>query len=79
MAFSQCCSVYSWHLMAVLSSLGYNNLSPAHQASICVSYASQLESVGLWHWAIFVLCHLYDYERYVFVQILSLTNLWHNG
>jgi len=54
---------YSWHLMVTLSSLGYSHLLPVHHTAICTSYASQLESCGLWHWAIFVLLHLYDARR----------------
>jgi len=46
--------------MVTLSSLGYKHLSPVHHTAICMSYASQLESCGLWHWAVFVLLHLHD-------------------
>jgi nuclear pore complex protein Nup98-Nup96 len=55
--------------MEVLLSLGYSHLSAAHHTSVCVSYASQLESLGLWHWAVFVLLHLYEpHSRSVAVQ-----------
>lgn len=48
----------SWHLLQVLKSLGYDHLSDVHQSMICTNYASQLESLGLWHWAVFVLLHI---------------------
>jgi len=49
--------------MVVLSSLGYRHLSSVHHTAICMSYASQLESSGLWHRAVFVLLHLHDARR----------------
>ncbi|XP_041462451.1 nuclear pore complex protein Nup98-Nup96-like isoform X3 [Lytechinus variegatus] len=48
----------SWHVLQVLHALGYTHLSPHRQAHLTVSYASQLESIGLWHWAAFVLLHI---------------------
>ncbi|XP_055893194.1 nuclear pore complex protein Nup98-Nup96-like isoform X2 [Biomphalaria glabrata] len=50
----------SWHLLQVLQSLQYCHLSPYHTESIHVSFASQLEALGLWHWAAFVLLHIRD-------------------
>jgi len=57
------CVCCSWHLMTTLCSLHYNHLSTVHHTSVCLSYASQLESCGLWHWAVFVLLHLYEPHR----------------
>lgn len=53
-------SPHSWHLLQVLQSLQYCHLSPYHTESIHVSFASQLEALGLWHWAAFVLLHIRD-------------------
>jgi len=44
--------------MEVLESLDYTHISPKSAAVIHTSFAAQLESNGLWHWAIFVLLHL---------------------
>ncbi|KAJ9574028.1 hypothetical protein L9F63_008554, partial [Diploptera punctata] len=48
----------SWLMLQVLLSLGYSHISDYCLALIHVSFASQLESQGLWHWAIFVLLHI---------------------
>lgn len=51
----------SWHVWRLLHALGYHrNLSPAHQTNLHVSYAAQLESMGVWHEACFVLMHIVD-------------------
>ena len=52
-----CCS---WHLYSVLQALDFHHLSPFHSASLHANYAAQLESVGLWQWAIFPLLHIHD-------------------
>ncbi|XP_029457822.1 nuclear pore complex protein Nup98-Nup96 isoform X2 [Rhinatrema bivittatum] len=48
----------SWHLWMVLQALNYTHLSEQCQGVLHASYAAQLESVGLWEWAIFVLLHI---------------------
>ncbi|XP_069496441.1 nuclear pore complex protein Nup98-Nup96 isoform X2 [Ambystoma mexicanum] len=48
----------SWHLWTVLQSLNYTHLSEQCQGVLHASYAAQLENVGLWEWAIFVLLHI---------------------
>ncbi|CAE1284537.1 NUP98 [Acanthosepion pharaonis] len=53
----------SWHLSEVLESLGYRHLSLYQKECIHVSFAAQLESIGIWEWAIFVLAHLEDSKR----------------
>ncbi|XP_065279525.1 nuclear pore complex protein Nup98-Nup96 [Emys orbicularis] len=47
----------SWHLWEVLRALNYTHLSEQCQGVLNASYAAQLESEGLWEWAIFVLLH----------------------
>lgn len=49
---------YSWHLWCVLHTLGYNHTHPSHLISLHHNFASQLESIGAWHWAVFVLMHI---------------------
>lgn len=66
---------FSWHLLQVLESLGYHHLSDVHQSMICTNYASQLESLGLWQWAVFVLLHIRDDNRYSNVYILYVSLL----
>ncbi|KAM4697293.1 nuclear pore complex protein Nup98-Nup96 isoform 2-T2 [Discoglossus pictus] len=48
----------SWHLWMVLQALNYTHLSEESQGVLHASYAAQLENVGLWEWAIFVLLHI---------------------
>ncbi|XP_052089696.1 nuclear pore complex protein Nup98-Nup96-like isoform X6 [Mytilus californianus] len=50
----------SWHLYQILQSLDYKHLSPYHRAYIHMNFASQLESIGLWHWAVFIVLHIED-------------------
>lgn len=53
----------SWHLWSVLHALEIRHTSEYQSASIHMSYASQLESLGLWHWAVFPLLHIQDTEQ----------------
>ncbi len=53
----------SWHLTMALISLSYNSVSSECLESLHESYASQLQSIGLWHWSVFVLMHLEDEKR----------------
>ncbi|KAM8975297.1 nuclear pore complex protein Nup98-Nup96 isoform 2-T2 [Pelodytes ibericus] len=48
----------SWHLWMVLQALKYTHLSEESQGLLHASYAAQLESVGHWEWAVFVLLHI---------------------
>ncbi|NXC48597.1 NUP98 protein, partial [Penelope pileata] len=47
----------SWHLWEVLRALNYTHLFRQGQGVLNASYAAQLESEGLWEWAVFVLLH----------------------
>lgn len=53
----------SWHLHQVLDELGYNHMTQERHSFLQCEYASQLENIGLWHWAVFVLMHLQDDVR----------------
>jgi nuclear pore complex protein Nup98-Nup96 len=48
----------SWHLWSVLHSLYLTHLHPSSLSHLHQSFAAQLEAVGLWHWAVFILLHL---------------------
>ncbi|XP_021098891.1 nuclear pore complex protein Nup98-Nup96 isoform X5 [Heterocephalus glaber] len=48
----------SWHLWEVLQTLNYNHLEKPREGVLQASYAGQLESEGLWEWAIFVFLHI---------------------
>ncbi|XP_005380089.1 PREDICTED: nuclear pore complex protein Nup98-Nup96 isoform X2 [Chinchilla lanigera] len=48
----------SWHLWEVLRTLNYNHLEKPSEGMLHASYAAQLESEGLWEWAIFVFLHI---------------------
>ncbi|XP_068024646.1 nuclear pore complex protein Nup98-Nup96 [Melanerpes formicivorus] len=50
----------SWHLWVVLRALNFSHLSQQGQGVLTAGYAAQLESQGLWHWAIFILLHQPD-------------------
>lgn len=52
----------SWHLWMILQALNYSHLSLQRQGLLHTSYASQLESVGLWEWSVFVLLHITDVQ-----------------
>ena len=47
-------------LFRILESLGYKMSSNAGHNKLCKEFASQLETHGLWHWAVFVLLHIQD-------------------
>ncbi|NXA43427.1 NUP98 protein, partial [Eudromia elegans] len=47
----------SWHLWEVLRALHYSHLQRQGRGVLNASYAAQLESEGLWEWAVFVLLH----------------------
>uniref|UniRef100_A0A493TZD5 Nuclear pore complex protein Nup98-Nup96 n=1 Tax=Anas platyrhynchos platyrhynchos TaxID=8840 RepID=A0A493TZD5_ANAPP len=47
----------SWHLWEVLRALNYTHLLKQGQGVLNASYAAQLESEGLWEWAVFILLH----------------------
>ena len=42
----------------MLQSLYYTHLRPSPLSLLHLSFSAQLESVGLWQWAVFVLLHL---------------------
>lgn len=48
----------SWLLLQILKSIGYQHCSEQSEAQLHVSFASQLENYGLWHWSIFALLHI---------------------
>ncbi|CAH2226048.1 nuclear pore complex Nup98-Nup96 isoform X1 [Pelobates cultripes] len=48
----------SWHLWMVLQALQFTHLSEERQGVLHASYAAQLENVGHWEWAIFILLHV---------------------
>eukprot|EP00163_Fabomonas_tropica_P011988 TRINITY_DN2302_c4_g1_i1.p1 TRINITY_DN2302_c4_g1~~TRINITY_DN2302_c4_g1_i1.p1 ORF type:complete len:2083 (+),score=587.56 TRINITY_DN2302_c4_g1_i1:397-6645(+) len=48
----------SWHVYSVLSALSYPSLSCAED--LHCSFAEQLELLGLWEWAVYVLMYLPD-------------------
>ena len=49
-----------WFIAQILRSLGYRHLSEEKRDRQHAEFSSQLESIGLWHWAIFALLHLSD-------------------
>lgn len=53
----------SWFLLQILETLGYRHCSELSRSQLHVSFASQLENHGLWHWSIYVLLHLNDRSR----------------
>uniref|UniRef100_A0A182VQ92 Nuclear pore complex protein Nup98-Nup96 n=1 Tax=Anopheles minimus TaxID=112268 RepID=A0A182VQ92_9DIPT len=53
----------SWLLLQMLETLGYHHCSELYRSKIHVEFASQLESHGLWQWAVYVLLQLNDQSR----------------
>jgi nuclear pore complex protein Nup98-Nup96 len=41
-----------------LVSLNYKYISKESLENLHISFASQLQTIGLWHWSIFVLMHI---------------------
>ncbi|XP_075738366.1 nuclear pore complex protein Nup98-96 isoform X2 [Rhipicephalus microplus] len=50
----------SWLLHKLLQSFGFGHLSATAAETLHTSFAAQLESWGLWPWAVFALLHLED-------------------
>ncbi|KAH9373402.1 hypothetical protein HPB48_009447 [Haemaphysalis longicornis] len=48
----------SWLLHKLVQSFGFSHLSRSAAATLHTSFAAQLESWGLWPWAVFALLHL---------------------
>uniref|UniRef100_A0A8C3U018 Nuclear pore complex protein Nup98-Nup96 n=1 Tax=Catharus ustulatus TaxID=91951 RepID=A0A8C3U018_CATUS len=59
----------SWHLWEVLRALNYCHLSQQSWGVLNSSYAAQLESEGLWEWAVFVMLH--DIREQAVRELLS--------
>ena len=53
----------SWFVHRVLTTLGYRHLPTHALERLHRDAASQAERLGLWHWAVFVLCHLEEPTR----------------
>ncbi|RNA23314.1 nuclear pore complex Nup98-Nup96 isoform X1 [Brachionus plicatilis] len=53
----------TWHLTMALQALQYNHITKFSMETLHNSFASQLQSTGLWHWAVFVLMHIDDDQR----------------
>ena len=49
-----------WFLARALQSLGYSHMAVQRQDQHHLEFASQLECLGLWHWAVYALLHLSD-------------------
>jgi nuclear pore complex protein Nup98-Nup96 len=48
-----------------LISLNYTYISKECLENLHESYAAQLQSIGLWQWAVFILMHIEDDQRYL--------------
>lgn len=48
----------SWILWQQLQALGYSHMSDIASSQLTIGFAAQLESCGLWQWAVFVYLHL---------------------
>uniref|UniRef100_T1IPI4 Nuclear pore complex protein Nup98-Nup96 n=1 Tax=Strigamia maritima TaxID=126957 RepID=T1IPI4_STRMM len=53
----------SWLLYQSLLAIGYGHLSETAANNLHTSFAAQLESVGLWCWAVFVIAHISDPKK----------------
>lgn len=61
---------FSWLLHLSLSSVGFN-IPTDLSCTLHMNFASELESIGMWHWAIFVYLHHPNAEWYVVVSWLK--------
>jgi len=55
--------LFSWQLSHVLQALEFTHLSEYHSAMLCTNFAAQLESMGLWQWAVFILMHIINHKE----------------
>lgn len=53
----------SWLLLQAIKSIGYHHCSELSETQLHISFASQLENYGLWHWSIYVLLHIPNRSR----------------
>lgn len=53
----------SWFVMMTLKSLGYQHLLEEEEVHYHVSFATQLQTYGMWEWAVFVLLHIKNVDR----------------
>lgn len=60
-----------WLVSQILASLGYRHM--ARREMLHMDFAAQLESMGLWQWAIFVILHLTGLR---FLKIISSSALY---
>ncbi|GAM18331.1 hypothetical protein SAMD00019534_015060 [Acytostelium subglobosum LB1] len=65
----------SWNLFTVLQALPQLNKQPdiSNQPLLHCSFASQLEHIGLWQWAVYVLSHIPD--RHCFLREEAMKSL----
>ncbi len=59
-----------WLVAELLASLGYTHM--ARRDMMHMDFAAQLESMGLWHWSIFVLLHLEGTFNHHYHLVLNL-------
>lgn len=64
---------FSWLMQQTLVALGYTYISDSTLILTHGNFAAQLETYGMWHWAIFVWLHLRDVDkrRHAVTEILS--------
>lgn len=62
----------SWSVWRALQALEYTQLSDYRASSLCAGFAAQLETLGLWHWATFVLLHIQNPSRYVVFRDMQI-------
>ena len=53
----------TWLVSRVLGVLGYRHLSSHAEDRLHRDTSSQAERAGLWHWAVFIMQHIQDYDR----------------
>ncbi|KAI0979617.1 hypothetical protein GJ496_003294 [Pomphorhynchus laevis] len=50
----------SWYMLQAVDSLAIKRISSSIYDKVCIEFARQLEGVGMWDWACFVLSHIND-------------------
>lgn len=60
-------------MQQMLIGLGYSHLSSFAKSLTITNFAAQLETYGMWHWAIFAIMHLEDANkrRHAVINVLS--------
>lgn len=69
-------NIISWMLLDFFKLLGYKHCSSVSERKVLENVALQLETFGLWEWAIYILLHIESkFERETSIQNVLIRNI----